>query len=154
MKKKILILATILTLSLTACNNNKVSNTTNTNSPVVETEINNESTDNVEETKETDVTVEKEEFNADEVISDMKKEFISEESYAEIRDYDIVIENNKIRIEAVVEEGISEDTAKEIGVKSMEKLDELLKNKGKSSNDFNISIEIIEDSTNNILYCK
>lgn len=155
MKKKILILMTILALSLTACNGKKASTTTPTESPVKETEISNDDpTDKVIEEKETDTNTEEAKFNSDEIISEMKKEFINQDTHAELRSYDIVIENNKIRIEAVVEEGTSEETAKNIGIKSEEKLDELLKNENKSLSDFNLSIEITEDYSNNLLYSK
>ena len=134
---------TILALSLTACNDKKASTTTPTESPVKETETNNvQPTNDVTEEDETDSNTEKEEFNSDEIISEMKKEFKNQESYSELRSYDVIFENNKIRIEGVVEEGTSEETAKTIGQQSEEKLEELLKNENISLIEFNLSIEI------------
>lgn len=84
----------------------------------------------------------------------MKEEFRNIDVYAEIRDFNIDVENNSIKIHAFLEDGTSSGTAEELAIKMEEKLDSIISKEKDMITNYNISIEIKEDSTNVILFSK
>ncbi|QQK07857.1 hypothetical protein [Miniphocaeibacter halophilus] len=163
MKKKLLILGLILSLSLTACNNSKNSTNTTENQPTVkqeqETEANTTETEAIKETENNSDDATKEEISVPtnvttSIENKMNEEFKNIDVYAEIKDFNIDVENNSIKINAFVEDGTSEGTAEELAIKMEEKLDSIISKEDDLITNYNINIEIKEDTTNIILFSK
>ncbi|HHX67088.1 MAG: hypothetical protein WAO56_12490 [Miniphocaeibacter sp.] len=163
MKKKLLILTLILSLGLTACNSSKNTTSTTENQASIQEEKESESSTNeteaIKETENSNEEATKEEISiptnvTTSIENKMKEEFRNIDVYAEIRDFNIDVENNSIKIHAFLEDGTSSGTAEELAIKMEEKLDSIISKEKDMITNYNISIEIKEDSTNVILFSK